>query len=88
MAEEPEDFTHRLLREIRGKQDEQLDRLSRVESELHGLHGRFDDLEREMAYALGLGTRSIVKHKEQDARLNELFDKVEELLAGKSPAGS
>jgi predicted nuclease with TOPRIM domain len=83
VVDEPDNLTHRLLRDIRAKQDEHSDRLGRVEAELHSMNRRFDDLEREMAYALGLGTRSIVKHKEQDARLNELFDKVEALLSSR-----
>ena len=53
---EPEDFTHRLLREIRAKQDEHSDRLGRVETQLQTMNNRFDDLEREMAYALGRDT--------------------------------
>ena len=81
MAKEPDNLTHRLLREIRNKQDEQSDRLSKVDGQLRALNHHFDDLEREMAYALGLNTRSIVKHKEQDTRLNERVAKVEESLS-------
>lgn len=81
MGEEPDHLVLRLLREIRAKQDEH----SRFHEEHRAAFGRLEDrldgLEKEMTYAMGLGTRAVVKDKEQDARLGELFDKVEALLS-------
>ena len=81
MVDEPENLTHRLLREIRGKQEDHSRVLDEHSGKLKQLQDEMAELHREMTYALGLGTRSIVKHKEQDARLNESFDKVDQLLS-------
>jgi hypothetical protein len=88
MAKEPDDLVLRLLREIRAKQDEHSRLLEDHTAQFAHLEARFDDFNREMTYALGLGTRALVKDKEQDARLNELFSKVEQLLSSQPPAGS
>jgi predicted membrane GTPase involved in stress response len=88
MAKEPDDLVLRLLREIRAKQDEHSRLLEEHTDQFAQLNSRLDELNREMTYALGLGTRAVVKDKEQDTRLNELFEKVEKLLSDQQPAGS
>ena len=81
MADEPDNIVLRRLGEIRSAQEEHTRLLQEHSREMREMREEMADLNREMAYAMGLGTRSIVKHKEHDARLKELFDKVEELLA-------
>jgi phage shock protein A len=81
MAEEPDSIVLRRLAEIRATQEEHTRLLNQHSREMREMREEMADFSREMAYAMGLGTRSIVKYKEQDARLKELFDKVEELLA-------
>jgi predicted membrane GTPase involved in stress response len=88
MAKEPDDLVLRLLREIRAKQDEHTHLLEEHSARFVQLDARLDELNREMTYALGLGTRAVVKDKEQDARLNDLFSKVEQLLSDNRPPGS
>lgn len=80
MSDAPENLTLRLLQDIRSKQDEQ-------SAVLDGLRRDFDELRHSVVYSLGLGTTEHLKNKEQDARLNDqnarmdrLFKKVEELL--------
>ena len=78
MMDEPENIVLRRLAAIRATQDEHTRMLQEHSREMRD---EMADLNREMAYAMGLGTRSIVKRKEHDTRLKELFDKVEEVLA-------
>jgi predicted membrane GTPase involved in stress response len=88
MAKEPDDLVLRLLREIRAKQDEHTRLLEEHSTRFTQLDARLDELNREMTYALGLGTRAVVKDKEQDTRLNDLFSKVEQLLSDNQRADS
>ncbi len=83
MAEEPEDLTLRLLREIRAKQDDHGKILERLDHD-------FQEMRHPVIYSLGLGTTEHLKNSEQDRRLDEqktrideLFDKLEELLGGR-----
>jgi phage shock protein A len=86
VADEPDNIVLIRLAEIRATQEDHTRLLKEHSREMREMRDEMADLNREMAYAMGLGTRSIVKHKEQDARLNELVTKVEELLS-RTPSG-
>lgn len=82
MTDEPDNIVLIRLAEIRATQEEHTRLLKEHSRDMKEMRDDMAGLSREeMAYAMGLGTRSIVKHKEQETRLNELFAKVEELLS-------
>jgi hypothetical protein len=71
MANEPEDLTLHLLREIRAKQDEHSQMLSRQGEVLERLDREVQEMRHSVIYSLGLGTTQSLKNSEQDQRLDE-----------------
>lgn len=85
MAQEPDNMVLVILREIRAKQDEHSDRLGRVEARLQQMDRRLEDMSKVVTYSLGESTRVALRQSEQDSRIDELFEKLEKLLADKEP---
>jgi hypothetical protein len=85
MAKEPDDLVLRHLRDLRGDisgirqtQIEHSGRFDRIEKAL-------DDLSKLVTYSLGQSTQTQFRQTQQEARIDELFDKLEQLLSGKEP---
>ena len=72
MANEPENITHVLLRQIRAAQDEHSHRFDRIEK-------RLDEVHESMVTSLGLAAHANVRHERVDKRLDDLARRVEQL---------
>jgi ABC-type Fe3+-citrate transport system substrate-binding protein len=86
MADEPDNLVPRMLREICAKQDEHSERFERVEQQLEHLKKDFAKFGRLVTYSLGQSTATQFRQTEQESRIDELFEKLEELLKPKEPA--
>jgi len=86
MAGEPENITLVLLREIRAKQDEHSQSLSDHTRRFDHLEKRLDDLSKIVRYSLGQSAETQFRQSQQESRIDELFDKLEQLLNPKEPA--
>ena len=64
MADEPDNMTLRLLREIREKQDEHDKRFDKLETDV-------EELRSWVVHALGVTTTQFLKNREQDETLSE-----------------
>ena len=80
MADEPDNLAHRLLRDIRAKQDEH-------SAQLQKHSDRFDDIDRHLTrlskvvtFTLGQTTEMQLQQTEHEKRIDGLFDKVERLM--------
>jgi hypothetical protein len=82
MPKEPDNIVLRHLRELRKTLEEhskQLQALSRIEKQL-------SDLTKLVTYSLGQSTETQFRQSQQEKRIDELFEKLEELLNPKEPA--
>ncbi len=86
MAQEPENMTLVLVREIRAKQDEHTQTLSDHTRRFEHMEKRLDDLTKIVRYALGQSSETQFRQSEQEARIDDLFKKLEQLLNPKEPA--
>ncbi|HEY4775359.1 MAG TPA: hypothetical protein VIH40_11125 [Xanthobacteraceae bacterium] len=86
MADEPDNMILVMLREIRAKQDEHSQILGDHTQRFERLEKRFDDLAKVVRYSLGQTTETQFRQSEQESRIDELFNKLEELLKPKEPA--
>ena len=80
MADNVIDAIVPILRDIQATQAQHTRLLEEHSRRFQHLDSELSEVRLELTYALGLGTRSIVKHKDQEARLNELSTKVKELM--------
>jgi hypothetical protein len=84
MAREPVDATLIILREIRAKQDEHTGRFD-------ALAARVDAMERQvnrmakLTYSIGQSDETQFLQSEQEGRIDELFEKLEDLLSKPQP---
>lgn len=85
MVDEPENTVLVMLREIRSKLDEQSDVLSDHTQRFERMEKRLDDLSKVVRYSLGQSTETQFRQSQQEERVNELFDKLEELLKPQEP---
>jgi hypothetical protein len=82
MPKESDNIVLRHLRELRKTLEEhskQLQALSRIEKQL-------SDLIKLVTYSLGQSTETQFRQSQQEKRIDELFEKLEELLNPKEPA--
>jgi len=85
MAREPEELTHRLLRDIRAKQDEHSALLADHTGRLGRLDKRIEDMTRVLRYSMGQNEETAFRQSEQAMRIDDLFEKLEKLLSSKQP---
>jgi hypothetical protein len=85
MAREPENMVLAVLREIREKQDEHSDRFERLETRMRHVEMQLDDRAKVVTVSLGQSTEAKFMQSQQDARIEELFDRPEPLRSGKEP---
>ena len=78
MAEEPDSLVLRHLRDIRATLEEHTKALARIEKQLVD-HGRV------VTYSLGQSTEVQFRQSQQETRMDELFEKLEELLSKPEP---
>jgi polyhydroxyalkanoate synthesis regulator phasin len=74
MAKEPDNLTHRLLREIRAKQDAQGSTLAQVQK-------RVEDLYKMSTHTLGVAARAHERYEGLEARVDRLSERVKRLEA-------
>ena len=85
MANEPENLTHILLRDIRAKQDEHTARFDQLEARMKHLEQQFENMHKVVTYSLGQSTEAQFRQSRSDQRIDTLFDQLEKLLASKQP---
>ena len=85
MVGEPDNVVIVMLREIRAKQDEHSHVLGEHTQPFERLEKRLDDLA-NVRYSLGQSAETQFRQSEQESRIDQLFDKLEELLNPKEPA--
>ena len=86
MLGEPDNVVMVMLREIRAKQDEHSHVLGEHTQRFEGLEKRLDDLAKVVRYSLGQSAETQFRQSGQESRIDQLFDKLEELLNTKEPA--
>jgi hypothetical protein len=86
MAREPDNIVLTMLREIRAKQDEHSGVLREHTQKFEHLERRLDDLAKVVRYSLGQSPETQFRQSQQEARVDELFAKLEDLLNSKEPA--
>lgn len=74
MPKEPDNVVLKLLREIRGKQDEHDKRFAKIEKKL-------DDLANSATYALGLSAQANIRHETVQDKIDELEKRLKKLEA-------
>ncbi len=92
MADEPEIFTHVLLREIRAGVQDVKGRFDGVDMRFERLEAKIADYRREVlalgrsaSLALGRSTQARVDLDDERKRIDELFEKLEKLLNEQPP---
>jgi ABC-type Fe3+-citrate transport system substrate-binding protein len=78
MSDEPENLVLRHLREIRATLDEHTKALARIEKQL-------SDQAKVVTYSLGQSTETQFRQSQQESRIDEVFQKLEELLSRPEP---
>jgi t-SNARE complex subunit (syntaxin) len=81
MSKEPENIVLRRLGEIRAtlaEQSKELQALPRLEKQIA-------DLTKLVTYSLGQSTQTQFRQTQQEGRIDELFEKLDEILSGKQP---
>jgi len=86
MADEPDNITLVMLREIRAKQDEHSLRFDRVDGRLEHVEKQLGNMTKVVTYSLGQTTETQFRQSQQESRIDELFEKLEKLLSDKEPA--
>ena len=86
MVGEPDNVVRVMLREIRAKQDERSHVLGKHTQRFERLGRRLDNLAKVIRYSLGQSAETQFRQSQQEQRIDELFDKLEELLNPKEPA--
>lgn len=81
MSDEPDSLVLRHLRDIRATQDEHsmlLQALPRIEKQIA-------DLSKVVTYSLGQSTETQFRQVQQEQRIDDVFDKLEELFSKPKP---
>jgi tRNA/tmRNA/rRNA uracil-C5-methylase (TrmA/RlmC/RlmD family) len=86
MADEPDNLVLVMLRDIRAKQNEHSANFERIEKRLGDIEKQLDDYKKIARYALGQSSETQFRQVQQEARIDELFEKLEKLLTDKPPA--
>ena len=84
MADEPENHTLRMLRDIRAKQGEHDGRFDSQDKRFDRLDKQGDEMRQYVSYALGVGAMHGIKLREVDARQEEQVardKRMDELMA-------
>jgi hypothetical protein len=79
MAREPDDLTHRILRDIQATQAEHGRHLAEIKADLRRQGVRIDELFESSTMALGLAGHANIRHDTVQKQLDELRDRVERL---------
>ena len=69
MAEEPDNLTLRMLREIRGTLEAQSNRFDQMDKRFDRLEKQGEEMRQYMTYAMGLGGVNELKAREFDQRM-------------------
>ena len=85
MARAPDDITVLILREIRAKQDEHTNRFDRLEVRVEGLEKQISRMSKLLTYSIGQSDETQFLQSEQEGRIDELFEKLEDLLSRPQP---
>ncbi|MGO9743072.1 MAG: hypothetical protein ACLPN5_16480 [Roseiarcus sp.] len=85
MSEEPDNLVLNLLRDIRAKQDEHSERLNGVDARVRHAESQLEDLLATVTYSLGMSAETKFKQAKQEARLDDLFSRVEKLVSEEKP---
>ncbi len=85
MADEPDNITLVMLREIRAKQDEHTQRFDSVEGRLENVEKQLGNMAKVITYSLGQTTETQFRQSQQESKIDELFEKLEKLLSDKEP---
>lgn len=85
MATEPDDLVPRMLRDIRSDIKSIRDTLETHSRRFDHLERRFDDLAKIVRYSLGQSAEPEFRQTQQEARIDDLFARLEKLLSGKEP---
>ena len=88
MAKEPENIVLRRLGEIRATLDENTRLLHEHTARFDRLEKRLDTLSKVVTYSLGQTTETQFIQSQQEARIDELFDKLQQLLSPTPPSDS
>jgi uncharacterized coiled-coil protein SlyX len=85
MADEPEDFTRIVLREIQETLADHTKRFDRVEARLQHIETQMDDLSVLVTHSLGQSSETKFRQSQQQRRLDELTEKINRLTSEKEP---
>ena len=82
MAKEPDDLVLRLLREMRVDIAATREAVESHSLRFDKLERRLDDVAKVVTYTLGHASETQLRQAEQESRIDDLFEKLEKLLAG------
>jgi hypothetical protein len=85
MAKEPENMTLLMLREIRAKQDEHTARFDTLLARVDAIEKPISRLSKFTTYSLGQSDETQFLQSQQEMRIDQLFEKLEELLSKPHP---
>ena len=85
MTKEPDNLTHVLLREIRGTQVEQSAKIDAVDAGVRHIEKQVEDLHLTVTYSLGQSTETQFRQQKQGAKIGELFEQLEKIMASEQP---
>lgn len=86
MAKEPDDATIHILKGIQQTLADHTKRFDSMDKRFDRLEKRLDDVSRDVRYSLGQSAETEFRQSQQEARIDELFKKLEGLLNPKEPA--
>ena len=85
MAKQPEDLTHRVLQDIQKILAEHTKRFDSIDARLQHIEQQIDDLAEVVTYSLGQSSEAKSRQSQQQARIDELSEKIERLVADREP---
>ena len=85
MTKEPENLTHVLLREIRATLVEQSAKMDSIDSRVRHIEKQIEDLRLTVTYSLGQSTETQFRQQKQGAKIEELFEQLEKIVATEQP---
>lgn len=85
MADEPDNVVLRHLRDIRATLDDHSNQLQGVVQSLARVEKQLADPARIVTYSLGQSTETQFRQGQQEKPLDEVFEKLEELLSKPQP---
>ncbi len=85
MAEEPDNIMLRHLREIRATLADHGAQLKELSQGQHRMEKQVSDLTKLVRYTLGQSSETQFRQSQEESRIDELFQKLEELLSRPEP---